>query len=74
MPIDTRLNRPNAESEHATETRDYWQHGRPDGGNSRLAGEATGGRHTFASRDETPHESDAEENANDDSPETPDEA
>lgn len=43
MPIDTRLNRPNEESEHAAETRDYRTNGGRHPGHSRFAQQAAGG-------------------------------
>lgn len=43
MGITTKLNRPTAESEHATETRSHRQHGGHVAGDSRHADKASGG-------------------------------
>lgn len=43
MGITTKLNRPNKESEHAAETRDYRTNGGRHAGNSRLTSAASGG-------------------------------
>lgn len=48
MSIDTRQNRPNKESEHGAETRDYSQHGGRYPGDSRFAVGSSGGYPTFS--------------------------
>lgn len=58
MSIDTRQNRPNKESEHGAETRDYSQHGGRYPGDSRFAVGGSGGYPPFSPYYEAPEEGD----------------